>query len=70
MSTLLLEFVDRKKVTLDTKLSAYFPGLPRADRVRLRHLAQMTSGYADYVYQPKCLWASTDTPSASGLPRN
>ncbi len=55
MSTLLLEFVDRKKVTLDTKLSAYFPRLPRADRVRLRHLAQMTSGYADYVYQPKVL---------------
>ncbi len=52
MATLLLEFVDRKKVTLDTKLSAYFPDLPNAGRITLRNLAQMTSGYADYVYQP------------------
>jgi CubicO group peptidase (beta-lactamase class C family) len=53
MSTLLLELVDQKKVTLDTKLSAYFPGFPSADRITLRNLAQMTSGYADYVYQPE-----------------
>ncbi len=51
MATLLLEFVDQKKVTLDTKLSAFFPDLPRANRVTLKDLAQMTSGYADYVYQ-------------------
>ncbi|HYL26775.1 MAG TPA: serine hydrolase domain-containing protein, partial [Candidatus Nitrosotalea sp.] len=55
MATLLLEFVDQKKVTLDTKLSVYFPDLPNADRIALRNLAQMTSGYADYVYQPELL---------------
>ena len=53
MSTLLLEFVDQKKVTLQTKLSKYFPDLPNANRVTLRDLMQMTSGYADYVYQPE-----------------
>ncbi len=53
MATLLLEFVDRNKVTLDTKLSTYFPTLPNANRITLRNLAQMTSGYADYVYQPE-----------------
>jgi CubicO group peptidase (beta-lactamase class C family) len=53
MATLLLELVDQKKVTLESKLSAYFPSLPRADRITLRNLAQMTSGYADYVYQPE-----------------
>ena len=53
MSTLLLEFVDQKKVTLQTKLSKYFPDLPNANRVTLRDLSQMTSGYADYVYQPE-----------------
>jgi CubicO group peptidase (beta-lactamase class C family) len=51
MATLLLEFVDKKKVTLETKLSAFFPDLPRADQITLKDLAQMTSGYADYVYQ-------------------
>jgi CubicO group peptidase (beta-lactamase class C family) len=53
MATLLLEFVDQKKVTLQTKLSNYFPNLPNANRVTLKDLAQMTSGYADYVYQPE-----------------
>ena len=53
MSTLLLEFVDQKKVTLQTKLSRFFPDLPNANRVTLKDLAQMTSGYADYVYQPE-----------------
>jgi CubicO group peptidase (beta-lactamase class C family) len=55
MATLLLEFVDQKKTTLDTKLSTYFPDLPNAQHVTLRQLAQMTSGYADYVYQPETL---------------
>jgi CubicO group peptidase (beta-lactamase class C family) len=55
MATLLLEFVDQQKVTLDTKLSGFFPDLPDANRVTMRDLAQMTSGYADYVYQPELL---------------
>jgi CubicO group peptidase (beta-lactamase class C family) len=55
MATLLLELVDQKKTTLDTKLSQYFPNLPNADRIALRNLAQMTSGYADYVYQPELI---------------
>lgn len=55
MATLLLEMVDRKKTTLDTKLSEYFPNLPNAGDVTLKNLANMTSGYADYVYQPQTL---------------
>jgi CubicO group peptidase (beta-lactamase class C family) len=55
MATLLLEFVDQHKTTLDTKLSAYFPDLPHAGAVSLRNLAQMTSGYVDYVYTPELL---------------
>ena len=55
MSTLLLEYVDQNKVTLDTKLSKYFPELPHAGSISLRNLSQMTSGYADYVYQPELI---------------
>lgn len=62
MATLLLEFVDQKKVTLGTKLSTYFPDLPSANRVTLRNLAQMTSGYADYVYQPELIEALYHNP--------
>ena len=55
MATLLLEFVDQHKTTLETKLSAYFPDVPNANAVSLRSLAQMTSGYVDYVYTPELL---------------
>ena len=49
VATLLLRLVDEKVVGLDDKLSAYLPEVPHADRVTLRQLAQMTSGYPDYV---------------------
>lgn len=55
MATALLELVDEKKVRLDDKLARFFPSLPYADRITLRNLADMTSGYADYVYQPEVL---------------
>lgn len=55
MATLLLVFVDQKKVRLDTKLATFYPNLPDATRITLKNLANMTSGYADYVYQPEVL---------------
>jgi CubicO group peptidase (beta-lactamase class C family) len=49
VSTLLLILVDEKKVRLEDKLSKWLPDVPHADRVTLGQLAQMTSGYVDYV---------------------
>jgi CubicO group peptidase (beta-lactamase class C family) len=49
VSTLLLRLVDENKVSLDDKLSKWLPDIPNSDRVTLRQLAQMTSGYVDYV---------------------
>jgi CubicO group peptidase (beta-lactamase class C family) len=49
VSTLLLKLTDEKKVSLDDKLSKWLPDIPHADRVTLGQLAQMTSGYVDYV---------------------
>jgi CubicO group peptidase (beta-lactamase class C family) len=49
VSVLLLRLVDQKKVSLDDKLSKWLPEVPNSDRVTLRQLAQMTSGYVDYV---------------------
>ncbi len=69
MSTLLLEFVDQKKVTLDTKLSEYYPELPHADAITLRNLAQMTSGYADYVYQQELIDALYHNPFRQWTPQ-
>ncbi len=49
LSTLLLQFVDRKLVSLDDPLATWEPKLPAADRITLRMLVTMTSGYFDYV---------------------
>ena len=49
VATLLLRLVDQKKVSLDDKLSTWLPDVPNSDRVTLGQLAQMTSGYVDYV---------------------
>src|SRR5436190_2761236 len=49
LTTLLLQLVDEKKITLDDKLEKWLPDLPSAERISLRMLANMTSGYADYV---------------------
>jgi CubicO group peptidase (beta-lactamase class C family) len=49
VSTLLLRLVDDKKMSLDDKLSKWLPTVPNSDRVTLGQLAQMTSGYVDYV---------------------
>lgn len=46
------KLVDARKVSLDDKLSTWFPQYPRADRITVKNLLNMTSGYADYVYQP------------------
>jgi CubicO group peptidase (beta-lactamase class C family) len=53
MATLLLLFVDDGTVTLDDPLAKWLPELPDADRVTLRMLANMTSGYPDYVQNIK-----------------
>ncbi|HEX5500081.1 MAG TPA: serine hydrolase domain-containing protein, partial [Thermomicrobiales bacterium] len=49
LTTLLLQFVDRKLMTLDDPLATWEPKLPAADKITLRMLVSMTSGYFDYV---------------------
>lgn len=49
VSTLLLRLVDEGTVRLDDLLSTWLPDVPHSDRVTLGQLAQMTSGYVDYV---------------------
>jgi D-alanyl-D-alanine carboxypeptidase len=47
--TLLLRYVDQRKVSLNAPVSRWFPRLANARRVTLRMLATNTSGYQDYV---------------------
>jgi CubicO group peptidase (beta-lactamase class C family) len=65
MSTLLLQFVDEGLVTLDDPIGNWLPDLPDADAVTLRMLANMTSGYPDYVQNATFQKAFYDDPFAS-----
>jgi CubicO group peptidase (beta-lactamase class C family) len=49
----LLQLVDEGVVNLDDKVSTWLPDLPYGDEVTLGQLAQMTSGYVDYVTAPE-----------------
>jgi D-alanyl-D-alanine carboxypeptidase len=51
-TTLLLQLVEQGKISLDDKLSKWYPSLPRADEITVRMLASSTSGYVHYVNVP------------------
>jgi CubicO group peptidase (beta-lactamase class C family) len=68
ISTLLMELVDQKRLSLDDKLSKFMPDLPSADKITLKNLANMTSGYADYVYTPEVIDGVLLTPFRQWTP--
>lgn len=49
------KLVDAGSVSLEDPLARWLPEVPKADKVTLRNLLNMTSGYADYVRQPALL---------------
>ena len=49
MSTLLLMLAEQKRISLDDRISRWFPHLPAADQVMVRMLVANTAGYIDYV---------------------
>ncbi len=71
VSTLLLKYVDQGKVSLDDTIDEWLPGLPNADRVTLKMLANQTSGYPDYERDTDWVLAfEKDLASTSGRTRN
>ncbi len=68
VSTLLMIYVDQHKVSLDDTVAKWFPDLPEADTVTLKMLANMTSGYPDYVTNPDFVAAQTADPFRSFTP--
>lgn len=52
IGTLLMEYVDEHKVTLDDTIDRWLPTLPEANRVTLKMLANQTSGYPDFETDP------------------
>jgi len=57
---------ERHKLSLDDKVSKYFPDLTRASEVTIRQLLSHTSGYEDYAPQDYLIpeWTKPTTPAA------
>ena len=64
-AALLLE-QEKGKLSLDDKVSKYFPALTRANEVTIRQLLSHTSGYEDYAPQDYLIasWTRPTTPDA------
>ena len=48
VATLLMEYVDEQKVSLNDTINRWVPTLPEANKVTLKMLANQTSGYPDF----------------------
>jgi CubicO group peptidase (beta-lactamase class C family) len=62
VSTLLMEFVDEHKVTLNETIARWMPTLPEAGQVTLKMLANQTTGYPDFETDPAWLAAFNADP--------
>jgi CubicO group peptidase (beta-lactamase class C family) len=62
LGTLLMQFVDERKVKLDDTIDRWMPDLPEANKVTLKMLANQTSGYPDFETDPKFLAAFNADP--------
>jgi CubicO group peptidase (beta-lactamase class C family) len=52
VATLLMEYVDEHKVSLNDTINRWVPTLPEANKVTLKMLANQTSGYPDFETDP------------------
>ena len=62
VTTLLMEFVDEHKVTLNDTIEHWMPTLPEASKVTLKMLANQTTGYPDFETDPAWLAAFNADP--------
>ncbi len=48
-ATMIMQLVDEKKLSLDTKLSAFYPKILNADKITIHHLLHHRTGIPDYL---------------------
>jgi CubicO group peptidase (beta-lactamase class C family) len=47
-STIIMQLIDEKKLTLDTKLSKFYPNIKNADKITIHHLLHHRTGIPDF----------------------
>jgi len=48
-ATIIMQLIDEKKLTLDTKLSEFYPQITNADKITVHHLLHHRTGIPDYL---------------------
>ena len=56
VATMIMQEVQAGHLSLDTRLSQFYPGLPDARRISMRMLLTMTSGLPDYLDNLRIQW--------------
>lgn len=67
--TVLLQLADEKKLSLDDKLSKYFPEYPESDFITIAMLANMTSGIYNYTNDENFWTAIENNPTKVWTPK-
>jgi D-alanyl-D-alanine carboxypeptidase len=62
VATMIMQEIQDRHLSLDTRLSQFYPWLPNARQISVRMLLNMTSGLRDYLYNPRIEWMINHRP--------
>jgi D-alanyl-D-alanine carboxypeptidase len=62
VATMIMLEIQRGHLSLDTRLSRFYPWLPNARRISVRMLLNMTSGLPDYLNNSRIKWVIHNRP--------
>lgn len=62
VATMVMLEIQDGHLSLDTRLSQFYPWLPNAGQISVRMLLNMTSGLPDYLYNPRIEWMMHHRP--------
>ena len=62
VATMVMQEIQDGHLSLDTRLSQFYPWLPNAGQISVRMLLNMSSGLPDYLYNPQIEWMIRHEP--------
>jgi D-alanyl-D-alanine carboxypeptidase len=62
VATMVMQEIQDGHLSLDTRLSQFYPWLPNARQISIRMLLSMTSGLPDYLYNRRIEWMMENRP--------
>lgn len=65
LATMIMQDVEKGKLSLDDKLSKFYPNLPNADKITIKNMLNHSSGLGDYVLDGQ--WLMNETVSENAI---